>query len=72
MTAQPISRGNIRMWLACCPECKIQGEYDSEAAANNHHAYHHFRPRILMPLPSWLWPDDRSGMEWSDKHDERL
>lgn len=25
-----------------------------------------------MPRGSWLWPDDRTGMEWADKHDERL
>lgn len=25
-----------------------------------------------MPRGSWLWPDDRSGMEWANKHDERL
>jgi hypothetical protein len=26
----------------------------------------------IMPRGAWLWPDTRTGMEWADKHDERL
>lgn len=25
-----------------------------------------------MPRGPWLWPDDRTGPEWFDKHNERL
>jgi hypothetical protein len=28
-------------------------------------------PTILARGP-WLWPDDRTGMEWATEHDERL
>lgn len=37
----PISTGNIRMFLASCDECGVQGEYDSrDAAALHHHGAH--------------------------------
>jgi hypothetical protein len=26
----------------------------------------------IMPRGAWLWPDDRTGMEWATEHDERL
>lgn len=29
-------------------------------------------PAPNMPRGNWLWPDDRTGMEWADEHDERL
>lgn len=29
-------------------------------------------PSPNMPTGAWLWPDDRTGMEWADEHDERL
>jgi hypothetical protein len=25
-----------------------------------------------MPRGAWLWPEDRTGMEWATEHDERL
>lgn len=25
-----------------------------------------------MPRGAWLWPNDRTSMDWADKHDERL
>lgn len=76
--SQPIRRGNIRFWLACCPHCHIQGEYDTEAAADNHHRYEHVPQRIMLPIPPtaprapWLQPEDRTGPEWMTEHDERL
>lgn len=41
---QPISTGNIRMYLASCQYCGIQGEYTSREAAENHHPHHNNSP----------------------------